>query len=147
MSGSSAAVAAQPSIERLDVVVAPSLSRFFFGLRDRIADATLFEFGSAHRDLEIDRCRDPLPVSHWTAHFLVTLHISLEQPRNPLRVRTIPATVRRRHFRRRQPTALHDLPPRFNLIGGLTGLLLAAATMVAPTFSVAARSGSRNRCA
>src|SRR5215472_14071020 len=63
MSGSSA-IAAKPSIERLDLVVAPSLGRFFFGLRDRIADATLFEFGNAHRDLEIDLCRDPLPVSH-----------------------------------------------------------------------------------
>ena len=147
MSGSAVAVAiaSQPSIERLDVVVAPSLSRFFFGLRDRIADATLFEFGSAHRDLEIDRCRDPLPVSHWIAQFLFTLHVFLEQHRKPLMVQTIPTALWWRHFRRRRPTALHDLPPRFNLIGGLTGL--PAASMTATTRSVASFSGSRNKCA
>jgi len=120
MSGSSA-IAAKPSIERLDLVVAPSLGRFFFGLRDRIADATLFEFGNAHRDLEIDLCRDPLPVSHRIAQFLIMLHVFLEQPRKPLLIQTI--TARRRHFRRRKAALLHGRPRRFNLIGGLTGLL------------------------
>src|SRR5262249_37420627 len=174
MSGSSAiGIAAQPSIERPDVVIATSLGHFFFGLRDRIADAAPLEFGSERVDLAPEDRRPPRPLhrSGVGERGLPSLRQPLDQreatvdERVPFVLLRCPELCDRgldtldidvkaalfhvpRDFERERVmrSALrHGRLPRQIGVGGLAGF--PAAVMTAPTRSVASFNGSRNKCA
>src|SRR5262249_28037635 len=151
-------IATQPSIERGTVGMLPPLGYFRFGPRDRIVDASPSEFLGSRRNFALND-RHPLFLLHHGPIFRLRLQnlYCLTNVAQGERTRCGVALNRSPYFcnrsrdisvsdvREQVPAELHDTPRRLSLSTDPVGL--PAAAMTAPTFSVAARSGSWKRCA
>jgi len=121
MSGS--AIAPQPSVERAAARESPFRGELVARLRDRIAGALPFELFCKCFDFASSNRSLPLSI-------------------RLLALRRIGDDL---HFHFLRFDDLHDRLLRFNRATGLVGF--PAAAMTAPTFSVAAFNGSRNKWA
>ena len=122
------------------------LGYFRFGLLDWIRDAGSSEFLGSRRNLSGYLHRIPAPAFDDIAALLpLRRGPILRLPQSPYRLKELLVACLVSNEYLRSAGGVHDTPPRLSLSAGLTGL--PAAAMTAPTFSVAARRGSWNRCA